>query len=576
MKHGFMIPTQAQLHYYGTLFPGTSGSQPQFFQVYRDKLYYGANTLTNGHELTEYDAVTDEIRMVADVNPGVNGSGIEELTVFGDILFFRARHDDYGTDLWKYNQLTGITELVFDFNPGEANSNVSGLKVYNNKLYFNAEENQYGAELWVLNTPDGQPQLLLDINEGTESSYPYNMVVHHDKLFFVAFDEVEGRQLRSYDDLTQEHRVYPKSGNVNLDDPTTYNDKLFFAYTANATGKELYYLDEQTGEFILAADVIPGSGHSNPYDLEVYNGYLYFSADHQGLGREFFEYNDTTGLTRLYADIWQGGFSSNPSYLTLFNDKLYFTANNGDNGNEVWSLAPCINAFVSTTPEVDSTQNGTAVLTVLGGTMPYTYAWSNGGTTSSQAGLTAGEYTVDITDALGCKAAITVVIQFLDTDVDNDGIPNDSDNCPDTANADQTNSDEDAEGDACDPDDDNDSVVDEIDNCPLVSNVDQADMDLDGLGDACDATAVAVVPFDPLMVVPNPASDQVFIRLGDMAGGFEVRIFNTTGGQSARWKLKGNGDHKLDIQDIPQGFYTLICFNTDGDTLKTGKLVILR
>jgi uncharacterized repeat protein (TIGR01451 family) len=74
-----------------------------------------------------------------------------------------------------------------------------------------------------------------------------------------------------------------------------------------------------------------------------------------------------------------------------------------------------------------------------------------------------------------------------DDDDDNDGVLDGADNCPTVANAGQENNDADALGDACDPDDDNDGVADGADNCPFVSNAGQEDNDGDGLGDACDA-----------------------------------------------------------------------------------------
>jgi hypothetical protein len=69
------------------------------------------------------------------------------------------------------------------------------------------------------------------------------------------------------------------------------------------------------------------------------------------------------------------------------------------------------------------------------------------------------------------------------------------DNCPDVANSDQDDADEDDIGDACDAcveersvtaDDDADTVVDFTDNCPHVANQAQVDGDGDGVGDACD------------------------------------------------------------------------------------------
>lgn len=58
-------------------------------------------------------------------------------------------------------------------------------------------------------------------------------------------------------------------------------------------------------------------------------------------------------------------------------------------------------------------------------------------------------------------------------DSDGDGIIDLEDNCPSTANADQTDSDGDNVGDVCD-------------NCPYNYNPDQKDSDGDGIGDVCD------------------------------------------------------------------------------------------
>lgn len=71
-------------------------------------------------------------------------------------------------------------------------------------------------------------------------------------------------------------------------------------------------------------------------------------------------------------------------------------------------------------------------------------------------------------------------------DLDQDGIADDQDNCMSVANPDQSDSDGDGIGDACEPDNDDDGIIDDLDNCPYTYNPDQADTDGDGIGDACD------------------------------------------------------------------------------------------
>ena len=73
-----------------------------------------------------------------------------------------------------------------------------------------------------------------------------------------------------------------------------------------------------------------------------------------------------------------------------------------------------------------------------------------------------------------------------DSDDDNDGVADGQDNCHYIANASQANNDGDTMGDACDSDDDNDSLADTLDNCPMVANSSQANCDGDSQGDACD------------------------------------------------------------------------------------------
>lgn len=80
-----------------------------------------------------------------------------------------------------------------------------------------------------------------------------------------------------------------------------------------------------------------------------------------------------------------------------------------------------------------------------------------------------------------------------DNDTDKDGVSNAYDNCPNNANADQKDSDNDGIGDACETnaDTDGDGVPDASDNCPLIFNPNQADADNNGVGNACQTGGVS-------------------------------------------------------------------------------------
>ncbi len=54
--------------------------------------------------------------------------------------------------------------------------------------------------------------------------------------------------------------------------------------------------------------------------------------------------------------------------------------------------------------------DGSAVVTVTGGTAPYAYEWSSGGIESTESDLSASVYTVTISDADGCEITIEVTV----------------------------------------------------------------------------------------------------------------------------------------------------------------------
>lgn len=79
----------------------------------------------------------------------------------------------------------------------------------------------------------------------------------------------------------------------------------------------------------------------------------------------------------------------------------------------------------STNPSCFNGTNGSAFVSVAGGTIPYSYLWSNGQTGSTAINLGAGFYTVTITDFNGCTSS-SIILITQPTQVITSGGPNDT------------------------------------------------------------------------------------------------------------------------------------------------------
>lgn len=84
-----------------------------------------------------------------------------------------------------------------------------------------------------------------------------------------------------------------------------------------------------------------------------------------------------------------------------------------DNIRILETTNPCIGfsaSMTSTNISCNGMTDGSSTASVIGGTPPHSYLWSNNATTSSIQNLTAGSYTLTVTDANQCTATGTVQI----------------------------------------------------------------------------------------------------------------------------------------------------------------------
>lgn len=130
--------------------------------------------------------------------------------------------------------------------------------------------------------------------------------------------------------------------------------------------------------------------------------------------------NGASGGTGSLSYSWSNGATSNPAtglsapatYSVTITD-----ANGCSTTGSVTVGQPTLLTIGKTVTNVScnssnggSSNNGSIVTTVSGGTSGYTYSWSGGATTANRTGLSAGTYSLTVTDAKGCTATTTATV----------------------------------------------------------------------------------------------------------------------------------------------------------------------
>jgi hypothetical protein len=113
-----------------------------------------------------------------------------------------------------------------------------------------------------------------------------------------------------------------------------------------------------------------------------------------------------TGGTAPFSFLWSNGaLTEDISGLSAGLYSVVVTDANGCSATGSWYVTepmPLYGSAIATPVSCYGGTNGAIDLTVMGGSMPYTYLWSNGAVTEDLSGLAAGTYTVTVTDSHGC------------------------------------------------------------------------------------------------------------------------------------------------------------------------------
>jgi hypothetical protein len=122
-----------------------------------------------------------------------------------------------------------------------------------------------------------------------------------------------------------------------------------------------------------------------------------------------------SGGTSPYTYSWSGGGSGAiKSGISAGTYTITLTDNNGCTATASTLITQptllSVSAGVSANVRCNGGNDGSVMATPSGGTAPYTFAWSGGGTNNTKTGLAIGTYTVTLTDSNGCTATSATTI----------------------------------------------------------------------------------------------------------------------------------------------------------------------
>ena len=338
--------------------------------------------------------------LVEDIYPGKTGSEPNWLVDFKGSLLFGANHPRFGEELWRSNGTKPGTKLVKDIDPGplvikkmektETGSSAPDSVLRTKKwIYFQATTVKYGDELWKSDGTKWGTKLVKDIVPGPGTSDPEDIVSTAPRTtFFRAWDKKHGEELWKTDG-TEKGTKLIKDINPDLppgarcdqgdcgipkgwshpDTVTVMGKQVFFAADDGKHGVELWKSDGTAKGTKLVKDINTVKGNSNPNDkgdaltrsaevekLYVVGKTLYFRASDGKHGVELWKSDGTNKGTRLVKDINPAApapintackdrkscvGSSWVDDITVVGKtaagrRIYFTATDGKHGLELW------------------------------------------------------------------------------------------------------------------------------------------------------------------------------------------------------------------------------------------------
>ena len=381
---------------------GVEGSSPNHLCRVGNKVVFSAFTEEAGTELWMTDGTPEGTEMIADIYPGSTGSNPEFFSEFNGKMLFRAQTEVSALDEKFYLFVSDLTETgtkpISATEPqGLIDSNTKFILPAGSKAFFVGETEEWSKELWRTDGTEEGTYMVLDITPGNEPSFgtkPYEWlkVINDSILWFRA----ETRAFWVYDpDTIQDGDPYKqvinlqyepwisdgtasgtyciqdlnyvidgtdptKTGNTGAAFPTAYNGQVIFRATDPVVNNEPLYTDYTPGGIKVLADlnrvnadnglnVASWSTSFTLFDSKVFfRAHSTHDADStketpSGIGIEQFYVDENLDL-HFTTDLNPGIANNKTGFGTVVNGRMYQLMQDADNNSELFRTLPASEA----------------------------------------------------------------------------------------------------------------------------------------------------------------------------------------------------------------------------------------
>jgi len=332
------------------------------------------------------------------VLPGtVNTEAEESMPVFSkdsSILYFTRTYDasntggEYDQDIWysrrqpngEYTECEKVKNINNKFNNAVFGVSRDGKSIYLLNAYEGKKDMEKGCAISMQKGNGWESPAQIEIPTLDIEGDFYGFHVNEDENIMII--SYKGPGSVGEEDLY----VSTKSGGA-------WSAPVHMGSTLNTTGFEISPFLNKTQDTLFFSS----NGHGGQGDADI------FYSVKQG------SWTSWSNPVNLGPKVNSAKFDA---YFSYSGNMIYWSSNKESERSDIYM------AYILTPPPVSITcsstnmssygvKDGRVDATVKGGVEPYSFSWTNGGTTEDIMGVGAGEYTVTVTDAVGQTASST-------------------------------------------------------------------------------------------------------------------------------------------------------------------------